>query len=879
MSNNIPMIQAKISRPVLKDNFIYRQQLMEQITLGSKGKITSVTAPAGYGKSTLLAQWVSGTTHDQQVHAWLTLDDRDNDPVRFWRYIVYSLCTSLSGGLENRFLALADMLPGTSSGMFLDALLYELSRLTSDTYVILDDLHLIYNPKIHEDLAYWIHYLPPHIHIMLSSRTELPFSTIRWRVQEQAANISIDQLKFTEEETRDYLRSVYSYTSMFISDQQIREMTKQTEGWVTGLQLASLSLQSSGPDEVFMHVIGGDHYHVGEYLVSEVMSKLPEETQHFLLKTCILSRFDSGACDAVTEMNNSHLVLNELQRLNLFLIPLDEQNRWFRYHHLFAEFLQHRLFLEDPSAYKKLHALAGQHFADNGWMDEALDHVIQAEEYELAESYLSSHLQHVLRRGELTTLRKWLDHISSRHTLSHELSLFLAFVLVLTGEMKQAEQMLTDLEQVCAGMPPSERRNQLQSSMLFVRSNLVFRNGDFEKWFEFSQGILDNIIPDNPVYFHFDYNLRDPLVRRTSMGLNGVLSRDTEKIGLMFTGVLAAHGWEDSLIHLYVKQSLCEGYYEWNRLEDSRRLAGEIAQSRSSVDTLGLLVPLRITEARLAAAEGQYTVAHHIVDEAQQSALARKEHTWVLELRAFRARLFLQERNIPQARKEVAALGIRPKDKPVYSREFQILTLVRLLRRQRKEPEALQLLELLKPQAAREQQIASLVEISILQALLETQRGQAARGMDFLSEALALGSQNGYVRSFLDEGPEMKQLLSLYAERLEDQNDLEAEGNLLDYVQMLGRQFAEFTEAGTAGTAAAAELTSSLLPEALSRTELDLLNQIRQGASNKEMAASLSLSPGTIRVYLSRLYDKLEVSTRTQALIKAQDLGILDGSN
>ncbi|QCT04346.1 ATP-dependent transcriptional regulator, MalT-like, LuxR family [Paenibacillus algicola] len=869
------MIQAKISPPVLKDNVIHRQQLIEQITLGSQGKVTSIIAPAGYGKSTLLAQWRTAAAHERKVHAWLTLDDRDNDPVRFWRYVVGSLYTSLPTDLKSRFLTLADMLPGASSGMFLDTLLYELSELPSESYIILDDLHVIDHPTIHDNLSYLIDYLPQHIHILLSSRTELPFSTIRWRVQKQAADISMDQLQFNEEETREYLHSLYGHSSMFITDQQIRDLTKQTEGWVTALQLASLSLQSSSPDELFMHVIGGDHRHLGEYLVSEVMSKLSKETQDFLLKTSVLSRLDTASCNAVTNLSNGQLMLNQLQKLNLFLVPLDEQDRWFRYHHLFAEFLQHRLLLEHPSVYRQLHVLAGQHFAENGWMDEALEHAIQAENYDLAELYLSSHLQHVLRRGELTTLRKWLYHISSHHTLSHELSLFHAFVLVLTGDMKQAEEILTKLEQICANMSSSERRNQLESSMLFVRSNLVFRNGDFGKWFVFSQGILDNIIPDNPIYLHFDYNLREPMVRRTSMGLNGVLSRDTEKIGLMFTDVLAAHGWKESLIHLYVKQSLCEGYYEWNRLEDSRRLAGEIAKSRSSVDTLGLLIPLRITEARLAAAEGQYTLAHYIIDETQQSVLSRNEHTWVLELRAFRARLLLQERNITQARKEVAALGIRPKDKPIYSREFQILTLVRLLGRQRKEPEGLRLLELLKLQAAREQQIASLVEISILQALLETQRGQVARGMTFLSEALTLGSQHGYIRSFLDEGPEMQHLLKQYAERSEVRHDAEAEGKLLDYVRMLGKQFPQPHEVELA---AAAELTPSL-PEALSRTELDLLNQIRQGASNKEIAANLSLSQGTIRVYLSRLYDKLEVSTRTQALVKAQALGIWDGDN
>ncbi|MGG3283279.1 LuxR C-terminal-related transcriptional regulator [Paenibacillus solani] len=868
--NDSPILKMKISLPGLKEHLIRRDRLLQDMASGRRGQLTAIIAPAGYGKSTLLAQWA----HEAAERcAWVSLDERDNDPVRFWRYVAASLASILPKQQGTRLMNLTQLLPSASIETFLDTMISELCEDSEPLNLILEDLHSIHFTAIHEGISYLIDYLPEHIHLFISSRTELPFPTIKGVVNHEVHLIGMKQLEFTYEEAERFFRHTSNGGHPSLTSMQLDTLWNQTEGWITGLQLAVLTMGNGSGLEAFMDDMKGNPLLVSKYLFQEVVSKLSPGVFSFLLQTAVLSELHPQVCDAVTDFSDSRPMLEELKKLNLFLVPLDEHHTFFRYHHLFSQFLIDLLQREFDGEYTKRHRLAGEYYASIGSMDDAIDHMLAAQDFEHAVNLLELHIQSVLELGEIATLLKWFDRIPSSFPLTPEMSLVHAFILVLTGDLERAERKLSLIEEACASLGSSDRREQLKSSILFVRSNLVFLNGDFGKWFAFSEGILDNLMPDNPIYYQFDYNRREPYVRRTSLGMKGALSADTERIAHLFTGVMESHGWEHSLMNLYVKQSLCEGYYEWNRLAECRQLLVQIRNAPPTKETMGLFVPLHITEAKLFAAEGKFHLAHFALDEACSAAHSRKSSLWLAPLKAVRSLIYIREGRIAEARKEIAELPVSLKDKPAYSRETEYLSLVRMLGRQGKETEALRLLELLKPQAEREQQRSSIIEITSLQALLEHQRGQRQQSLHLLGEALRVGAQNGYVRTFLDEGEEMFQLLRLYTRSLEQEDGLSPEDlQSLDYACTLVKHFPACSEANNAS----AETSSQALPEPLNRNEMNLLRLIRQGAANKQMAAALGLSEGTIRVYLSRLYGKLGVTTRTQALVKAQSLNLLE---
>ncbi|MHA6481703.1 LuxR C-terminal-related transcriptional regulator [Paenibacillus sp. strain BS8-2] len=853
-------LHAKTTVPVLKKSHVTRDRLMDALTAGLKGRITLVCAPAGFGKTTLVTQWAHNQKH---APAWLSLDERDNDIIRFWRYVTHALTAIVPEPVIQRIIPLIQTLPAISISTFLDALLNELYVMENAVVLILDDYQLIQNEQIHSSLSYFIDYLPQTVHVLIASRTELPFSAVKWLANEEYHHIDTLQLQFTTLETALFFRE--SSGGLGLSTAEIEQVTLQTEGWITALKLLSLALRTGTHDSQFIRDFKGNQRDVADYLFHEVVSKLPADIYRFLLQTSILGRMDSMLCNAVTQEKNSVQLLERLKNLNLFLVPLDDQNSWFRYHHLFAQYLQELVKKNHPELWKPSNRLASECFAARGFMEEAIQHAIQAEDYVLMQTYLEQHLPTVLNTGELATLLYWFTCIPEEVERSPELSLLYSFVLVLTGQLGPANYELERIELLCKAMEPNARSRQLQHSILFVRSNLVFANGDFGRWFAFAEELLDQIVPSDPTYYNFNYNTTEPLVRRTTLGLKGMLSSDTETIGNMFTGVLESHGWQESLINLYVKQSLCEGYYEWNRMDQCRELLLVLQRTDASKRYPGLFIPICITQARIYMQEGRVQLAYNVVDEALLAANQLNEALWIDALRAFKIRIYLQEGQVPQAKKEMAQIGLTVKDKPTFNKEYQFVTLCRLLGKQQKEVEALRLLEQLWLQSEREQLYSSLVEISTLQALLEVQRGQRSAALQYVHKALTIGEKFGYVRSFLDEGTAMAELLDMYLTHMSSETNASSlAGVTEEYVRMLLQLFPQVPKPYTPPAAPLAEL--------LTRRECGLLRLVQQGASNKQIAAALSLSEGTVRIYLSRLYEKLGVSSRTQALIATQDM-------
>ncbi|KRF05573.1 hypothetical protein ASG89_20840 [Paenibacillus sp. Soil766] len=859
------LLKTKISIPVTRESLVKRNRLMSVITKGLQGRLTAVCAPAGYGKTTLLSQWVR---ESGGLCAWVSLDEMDNDPVRFWRYTAQALSGSLPAESLTRISSLAQALPAVSIHMFLDSMINELCILSEPLALILDDYHVITDMRVHDSLSYFIDYLPNNVHVLLASRAELPFPTSKWMARDERTDINALHLQFTIDETESFYQETIE---QLLSNRQILKMLDRTEGWVTGLQLVAFAIRSHPNHDHYIEQFKGYNRNVSDYLFEEVFSKLSDDFKHFLLHTSVLDRMDAWICNIVSERTNSDQMLEQLKALNLFLIPLDDHGIWFRYHHLFSEFLRSMLKRNDLAKWVQVNQLASQCFAERGLMDEAIDHAIAAGDFPLADRLLEQHIPDVLQRGEFTTLLRWFECAPLEMPRSPEMSLFYAFILTVTNQADRAELQLRHIGLQVDAVDCTERRMHLQSGMLFLRSNLLFFTGNYEEWQQFADSITGSMLPDNGVFYNFNYNMTEPLVKRTALGLKGALSSAVEMVGIRFTHVLESHGWNNALINLYVKQSMCEGYYEWNRLDDCRALLHQVGKAAGTNQTPGLFVPHRIMQTRLYMTEGHFQLAHECINEAIEEGAAKLfEHRWLLFLRAFKIEIYLLEGRVAQAKTEIAALQISPKDTPTFNKEFEYLTLVRLLSRQHKYSEALRLLERLKPQSVRECLLSSLVEISLLQARIEHQQGQQAAALRCLHEALLIGEENGYIRSFLDEGSVIEELLHMYLNNQRNPNSPSSErkGVSAAYVHKLIELFPQ--REGREAVSSASRLI-----EPLSQSELIMLNLIRKGASNKQIAEEMALSVGTVRVYLSRIYAKLGVSSRTQAWSIAQKLEIL----
>lgn len=856
------LLKTKIRRPVVRENLVHRERLLGSLENGLKGRLITICAPAGSGKSTLIAQWAQLASIRT---AWVSLDERDNDTVRFWRYVVNAYIESGQPSLVESLSVVAALVAGTTLNAVIDTLLNELTAVQEPIALVLDDYHHLQLKDIQSSLSYFIEYLPAHHRIIIASRGEISFDTAKWLARGERTDIGMQQLQFTQEETHQFCKAA----GIVLEQRHTNKLFEKTEGWIVGLQLASISLQAQQDIDHIVVGFDGSNDKVSSYLFQEVLDKLPSGLTDFLLQTCVFDRMDAEVCDQAFSRSDSRDMLEMLRALNLFVIRLDDRNSWVRYHSLFAEFLRNQLRSRSRKLWLDYHHAASQAFAARGMLDKAIDHAISSERYNEAAERLEAYSPDALKQGELASLLERIQLVAAHVPLTARLLMYQAFAFMLMGQMHFSAETVEKLELKYEQSELAEELEPLKGGMLFLQSNLLFYTGRYEQWDSFVGYRLHGVLPEDPIFYNFNYNMIEPLVRRTAFGLKGVLSADTERIGQRFVSVLERHGWGHSLINLYVVQALCEGYYEWNRISDSLQLVRKIEQSDRARQTAGLFVPNRITLARIHAASGHFLKAHEAIDEAVQLAEQLGEYHWLYPLRANRAHLYLKEDNLAEAKAEISQLRLSDRIQPASNRWSEYTVYARILIAQGKMGEAMRQLDWIKAATEQEHCFLVLAEISIVQALAEFQRGNRGAAMQQLHEALVIGESNGYIRSFVDEGPLMKKLLLSYMEqRHRDIGHAIWQGVTLDYLAKLLEYFPEQESASSQAV--------TPLVEPLTEQESYILQLLGQGAPNRQIAAKLALTEGTVKVYLSRIYAKLGVSSRTQALAAARELNWME---
>jgi LuxR family transcriptional regulator, maltose regulon positive regulatory protein len=875
----VSLLATKIGAPPTRARLVPRPRLLDRLHDGLDHSLVLVSAPAGFGKTTLVSDWSRRDPSAAQT-SWLSLDEGDNDPVRFWDYVVAALRTSQPGVGETT-LALLRSPPPVPAQTALIPLLNELSAVSQDFVLVLDDYQFIKSREIHAGLTFLLDHLPTRMHLLIATRADPPFSLARLRGRGRLLEVGADDLRFTVEETSQLMRDLRVAQLPF---EDVSSLNQRTEGWAVGLKMAALSMGQREDVSEFIADFAGSQRYVMDYLLEEVLEQQPEDVQDFLLRTSVLDTMSAPLCDAITGRTDSEALLPALERANLFLVPLDQSRHWFRYEHLFAELLRHQLTrISGETAITKLHTRASDWYKRNGLLGEAIDHALAARGWETALDLLAEASEPRLLAGEMTTLLAWFravpeDVLLTRHRLCGDYSMALTF----TGQVDAADSVLARVEAALARSSEAWARvTALRAIVESVRGNIpgsaalaqaslpllspadvlirasVSLNLGVVYWY---LGLLDRAEPLYQEAYEAAQQAGNPSIAMVALsGLadmarwRGQLSKSIELCGQAID--LAP----ESPFSAHPRGTIADPFYERNMLEQARaqlnsalgfnRLLGHRPAQWEALSALAQVSTALGDEA--AAEQATAQVARLLAGDTRPEARS--------QLVAHHLLLALNRGDLEEA----SQWGDRLMsfDGPVGF--WNRLLLIRLLGAQGRH-------ELVAEHVRRFYASAEvepfspewrgwLIVIRIGQALCAP---EPEEGVHFLAEALAAAEPEGWIRSFVDEGPRLAPLLRQARSR---GISPEYAAKLLTIIQLEERRRAQ------SGTSSQPSALCALLTD----RELEILGLVAAGLANRQIAGRLFVSLGTVKVHLHNIAEKLHTANRTEAVARARELGVL----
>jgi LuxR family maltose regulon positive regulatory protein len=901
-----PLLETKLHVPRRRPGLVARPRLIERLGRASGSKLTMVSAPAGFGKTTLLAEWLAAVSAGGGSAAWLSLDRRDNDPALFWTYLIGALQTA-ADGVGGRALPLLQP-PQPPIEAFLAMLLNDLSVCSNDVVLVLDDYHVIGEGEVQEGMAFLLEHLPPQIHLVIACRADpaLPLAGLRGRGE--LVELRAADLRFTPEEAAAYLNGVMG---LALTAGDVAVLEGRTEGWVAALQLAALSMQGRDDVAAFIADFAGDDRYIVDYLAEEVLQRQPAHVQHFLLQTSVLDRLSGPLCDAVTGEDDGKAMLAALERGNLFLVPLDDRRRWYRYHQLFADVLRVRLLDERPGDVADLHRRASAWYEQHAEPSEAIRHALAAGDVGRAAGLMELAVPALRRSRQEATIRGWLNVVPADVVRVRPV-LAVGFIgaLMARGEFEGVEERLRDVERWLeptggragtwtrpAGMVvvDEEELPRLPGAVEMYRAGLALVRGDAPATIGHAQAAIDRAAEG------------DHLVRAGASALSGLAfwgGGDLEAAhraysvcveGLQRAGHIAdVLGCSITLADIRITQGrlgeALRTYEQALRLaagQDGAVLRGtadmyvgmsRIACERDDLpaatrhllraEELGEHLGLpqnpyrrRVAMARVREAEGDLDGALALLDEALRVYTGDFSPN-VRPVPASRARVLAAQGRVDEAFAWVREQGLSADDDLSYLREFEHVTLARVLlaqsRGQRPRApvdDAAQLLQRLLQAAEAGGRTGSVIEILVLQALAQHASGDVPGALAALERALTLAEPEGYVRVFVAEGPPMASLLRVATN----------EGIAPSYVRRL---------LAAVGRSEGTPVRQRLI-EPLSERELEVLRLLGSDLDGPDIARELTVSLNTMRTHTRNIYAKLGVNNRRAAVRRAAELDLL----
>jgi len=903
-----PVLATKLYIPPPRAKIVLRPRLIERLNegLSAGGKLTLISAPAGFGKTTLVSEWVAGY---QRPVAWLSLDEGDNDPTRFLTYFIAALQT-ITANIGAGVLSVLQSPQPPPIESILTALLNEIITIPDNFVLVLDDYHVLDAKLVDNALSFLLEHLPPQMHLVIATREDPHLPLARLRARGQLTELRAADLRFTPAEAADFLNQVMGLN---LSAEDIAALETRTEGWIAGLQLAALSMQGRSDAASFIRAFTGSHRFVLDYLVEEVLQRQPEGNHSFLLKTAILDRMCGPLCDAVTGREDGKGMLETLERGNLFIIPLDDQRQWYRYHHLFADVLQARLLDEQPYQVSSLHQCASVWYEHNGSATDAIRHALAAEDFERAAILIERAIPEMRRNRQEATVTElgWLKALPDE--LIHfrpVLSVDYAYALFGGGELETVEARLRDAERWLdatadtAGMVvvDEEQFRRLPGMIALLRAAQALTRNDMPEAVENARQVLDLEPEDAHLMLGGAASVLglaawasgdlEAARRMTADGMANV--RQAGYLSSAIGGAIVLADIQIVQGHLHEAMSTYERGLQWSMEPGTPVLRGAAdmfvgmsnlhyehndlktaTQHLLTSQALGELAALpqnpyrwRAAMARIREAQGDLDEALNLLEQAERLYDGAFSPN-VRPIVARKTRVWLTQGRLDEALGWVHEQGLSVENELSYLHEFDHITLARVLlavyqndHADRSIQEAMGLLERLLKAAEERGGKGSVIEVLVLQAIAYQAQDNHHQALSTLERSLALAEREGYVRIFVDEGEVMRSLI----EDLSRKRDHLLSG----YSDKL---LAAFAQPVAAPKSANLHQKSDLV-EPLSERELEVLRLLRSELSGPEIAQQLIVSHNTFRTHTKNIYNKLCVNNRRAAIRRAEELDL-----
>jgi LuxR family maltose regulon positive regulatory protein len=903
-----PFLATKLYLPRLRPDIVNRPHLLVRLHEGLHRKLTLISAPAGFGKTTLVSEWVEAI---DQPAAWLSLDEEDSDLARFLAYLLAAIQT-IAATIGERALGMLQSSQPPPAESILTALINEITTLPNDFVLVLDDYHLIDAKPVDNALTFLLERLPPQMHLVIATREDPHLPLTRLRARGQLTELRATDLRFTPSEAAEFLNQM---TGQSLSAADSARLSDRTEGWIVGLQLAALSMQGHQDIPRFIRTFAGDHRYIVDYLVEEVLQRQPEPVRSFLLQTAILDRLHGSLCDAVTGKEDGNARLEALERGNLFVVPLDDSRHWYRYHYLFAELLRARLLAEQPNQVATLHRRASEWHEQHGSVANAIRHALAAGDLERVADLLEMAWLIMEASFQSAAWFAWVrtvpgDLVRSRPVLS----VWYAYALLNYGDLDAAEARLKDAERWLEPMIDADVRSDTShsSDRMVVKDDAQFQSlpatiaiarayraqalGDLSAAVIHASTVLSLVPAENDprhvqatallgLAYWADGNLETAnqtfadyaSTLRSAGDLAHAISPTfvLAEIRMAQGNVHAAGAALDQLLQLVLNKSeplppdtaelyrgLSEVHCEWGDLQTAEQHLRRSKELSNQSTLLDCQRRLCLAEARLKLAQGNLTDALDLLDEADNQYI-RTPLPDVCPTGALRARIWIIQGKLDSALAWARKRRLTADDDLTYLSEFEHIILASLLLARCKVDqvnnavyEAMRLLKRLLQAAEAGGRTGHMIKILVLQALAHQAQGNLDPALIPLERALTLAEPEGFVRVFVDEGQPMANLLSLAS----------ASGIMPGYARNLLAHF------GAAPLKNTGEFPS--LVETFTRRERSVLHLLAAGRSNPEIAADLIISVTTVKTHVKHIYEKLQVTSRFEAIARARELDL-----
>jgi LuxR family maltose regulon positive regulatory protein len=877
-----PILATKLYVPLPRPNVVPRHRLIERLNEGLQRKLTLISAPAGFGKTTLAGEWVAacGRLEPKVRAAWLSLDEGDNDPTRFLTYLIAALQTLAQRGVEGIAANIgkgvlgvlqSPQLPPTES--ILTALLNEITTIPEDFVLVLDDYHVIEAKAIDQALTFLLEHVPPQMHLVIATREDpnLPLARLRGRGQLNELR-SID-LRFTASESAEFLNQLMG---LDLPAKDITALEARTEGWIAGLQLAAISMRGHPDAAGFIKSFTGSHHFVMDYLVEEVLGQQSESVQTFLLRTSILDRLSSPLCDALTGQEDGQATLEYLEQANLFIVPLDNERNWYRYHHLFADLLRKRLHQQRPDGVAELHRRASRWYEEAGMELEAFQHAAAGNDDERAARLVEGEGVPLHFRGAMTPVLNWLASLPTT-TLDARPSLWVTYATALTmlGQpTSRVEEKLQAAEAALGDVEPDVKTRDLIGQIAAIRAMQAIPQNQVETIVTQSRRALEYLRPDNlPVRTTASWTLgfahqlqgnRAAAIRAYTETISISQASGNAMITIAATTCLGQVQESENQLYQAAESyrrvlqlagdpplpAACEAHlglarisYQWDDLDAAQKHGQQSLQLAQQMETVATPASCGVFLARLRLAEGDAAGAIILLAQAEQFVRQHDFAHWIPEVAAAQVLTLLHHGDLARAA-DLAEKHQLP------------LSQARVHLAQGETSTALEILEPVRQQAEAKGLVDEWLKVMVLQAIVLRAHGEKDHAMQVLGEALPLAEPGGFIRIFLDEGPPMAALL----------NETAQHSTASNYVRQI---------LGAFGGAEVKKTIAQPLIEPLTERELEVLRLLGTYLKGPEIAGELMVSLNTMRTHTKNIYNKLGVNNRQAAVRRAQELDLL----